>query len=399
MEKAVVIGGGIIGSCTALFLARAGVEDVTVVERDLTFPAASTTRSASAIRQQFNLGINVAMSHFGYDFFTNLASYLPEGQDADIDFVERGYLVLATQDSTDRLALAHQRQVENGAQVELLQCDELRARFPWLKLKDIGAATFGTGGEGWFNPTKALEAVRRAATAAGVNHVEGEVNSIEVEDRAVAGVGLSDGRTLECSVVVNASGPAAGDLAALVGERVPVEPRKRTVFLFKPRTPVGDLPNLVDPTVEGRGLYVRPYEDVFLAVTAPPPQRDPATNDLEPDDYLFDEIVRPALARRVHGFEEVEVVRAWAGHYEMNTFDQNAIIGQHSDVDGFYFACGLSGHGVMHAPAVGRAIAELVTEGAYRSLDLSMFSVERIARGEPLDDVQPSESREQRAGI
>ncbi len=395
----VVVGGGIIGSCSALFLARAGAGTVTVVERDLAFPAASTTRSASAIRQQFNLGINVAMSHFGYEFFTDLASYLPEGEDADIDFVERGYLVLAAHESTDRLALAHERQVENGAQVELLQRDELEKRFPWLKLDDIGAATFGTAGEGWFNPIKALDVVRRAAGAAGVSYVEGEVEAVTVDGGQVTGVSLSDGRSLECSVVINAAGPAAGTVAAMVGDPVPVEGRKRTVFLFRPKTEVEDLPNLVDPTVEGRGLYMRPYEDVFMAVTAPPPERDPATTDLEPDHYLFDEVIRPALARRVRGFEDVDLVRAWAGHYEMNTFDQNAIIGPHREVGGFYFACGLSGHGVMHAPAVGRAIAELVTEGAYRSLDLSMFSVERIARGEPLDDIQPSESRHQRAGI
>ncbi len=83
----------------------------------------------------------------------------------------------------------------------------------------------------------------------------------------------------------------------------------------------------------------------------------------------------------------------------MSTFDQNAIIGAHGEIDGFYFACGLSGHGVMHAPAVGRGIAELVVEGAYRSLDLSVFSVDRIRRGKPLDDIQPSEARRQRAGI
>jgi glycine/D-amino acid oxidase-like deaminating enzyme len=136
-----------------------------------------------------------------------------------------------------------------------------------------------------------------------------------------------------------------------------------------------------------------------MAVTAPPPERDAATPDLEPDTYLFDEVIRAALARRVSGFEDTELVRAWAGHYEMNTFDQNAIVGPHTDVEGFWFACGFSGHGFMHAPAAGRGIAELVTRGRYETIDLSPFSPARIARGERLDDVQPSEAREEAAGV
>ncbi len=394
-----VIGGGIIGSCTALFLARAGVERVTVVERDLSYRAASTTRSASAIRQQFHLGINVAMSHFGYDFFTSLDRYLPDIGAVEIGFVERGYLVLATHDAKPRLEAAHRRQVENGARVLLLERDQLRERFPWLKIDDLGAATFGTAGEGWFDPIRALDVVARGARALGVSYVEDEVTGISVEGRSVTEVQLASGTTIETRGVVNAAGPGASAVAEMVGQRIPVEARKRTVFLFRPRSAVLELPNVVDPTVAGRGLYLRPYEDVFMAVTAPPPERDPDTRELEPDLYLFEEIIRPALARRVHGFEDVELVRAWAGHYEMNTFDQNAILGPHPEVEGFYFACGLSGHGVMHAPAVGRGISELVTRGHYETLDLSLFSVERIAKGEPLDDIQPSEEREHAAGI
>lgn len=397
-RRIVVVGGGIVGTCSALFLARAGAGRVTVVERDPTYAAASTTRSAAAIRQQFHLGVNVEMSGFGYEFFTGLASYLPGGG-SDIGFVERGYLVLATHEALPRLAAAHQRQVAHGARVVLLDAAALRERFPWLTGDDIGGATFGQRGEGWFDPVRALGAVRGAALAAGAGYAEGEVAGVDVAEGAVSGVRLSSGERLECDVVVNAAGPAASAVAAMVGEPVPVEGRKRTVFLFRPRRRVEDLPNLVDPTVAGRGLYLRPYEDVYMAVTAPAPERDPATTDLQPDHYLFDDVIRGALARRIDGFGEVELVRSWAGHYEMNTFDQNAIVGPHPDVEGFLFACGLSGHGVMHAPAVGRGIAELVVAGRYETIDLSPFAVDRICRGAPLDDVQPSESRKERAGI
>lgn len=383
--EVVVVGGGIVGSCVAWFLTRAGRE-VVVVERDPTYERSSTARSAAAIRRQFHLGVNVAMSGFGYDFYSALG---------DVGFVERGYLVLATAEGVPRLEAAHRNQLENGASVDLLQGDALHERFPWLKGEDVAAATFGTAGEGWLDPVTALTKVREGS---GAEVVHDELTGIDGEGGRVARVVLRERGTIECEHVVDAAGAGAGAVAELAGITIPVEPRKRTVCVFNaPR--IDGFPNLVDPTVAGRGLYVRPYGDLYMAVTAPPPERDPATRDLEPDVYLFDEVIRDALARRVRGFENAELVRAWAGHYEMNTFDQNAIVGAHPDVDGLWLACGFSGHGFMHAPAAARGIAELITRGRYETIDLSGFSLSRIAEGRRLDDVQPSEARAEGAGI
>lgn len=387
-EHVLVVGGGIVGSCTALFLARAGAE-VSVVEKDASYDRSSTSRSAAAIRQQFHLGVNVALSQFGYDFYAGLGN---------VGFVPRGYLVLSAHQGTARLEAAHRNQRSNGAEVELLDSAALRARFPWLKGDDVTAATFGTAGEGWFDPIAALRRVRSDASDLGVRYVTGEVVGIDVDGGRVARVRLRDGDDVGCDHVVNAAGPAAGEVAGFVGTQVPVEPRKRTVCVFKAEHIEG-FPNLVDPTVAGRGLYVRPYDDLYIGVISPPPDRDPATFDLEPDTYLFDDFIRDALARRVRGFENAELVRAWAGHYEMNTYDQNAIVGPHPDVEGFWFVCGFSGHGVMHAPAAARGIAELIVDGGYETIDLTPFSLDRIREGRRLDDVQPSEARAEAAGI
>lgn len=383
--EVVVVGGGIVGSCVAWFLTRAGL-DVVVVERDPSYERSSTSRSAAAIRQQFHLGVNVAMSRFGHDFYSRLG---------DVGFVERGYLVLATAEGVPRLRSAHANQLANGASVDFLDADGLRERFPWLKGDDVAAATYGTAGEGWLDPSAALTKVRDGS---GAEHVEDEVIGIDVEGSRVTRVHLRGSGSVACRHVVDAAGGGAAAVAELAGATIPVEPRKRTVCVF--RAPAVDgFPNLVDPTVAGRGLYVRPYGDLYMAVTAPPPERDPATGDLEPDTYLFDEVIRDALARRVHGFEDAELVRAWAGHYEMNTFDQNAIVGPHPDVDGLWLACGFSGHGFMHAPAAARGITELITKGRFETIDLSDFSLSRIAAGRRLDDVQPSEARAEGAGI
>jgi FAD-dependent oxidoreductase domain-containing protein 1 len=397
--EVVVVGGGVVGCCTALFLALPGAGRVAVVERDPSYERASTTRSAAAVRQQFHLGVNVAMSRFGFDFYEGLDRHLPPGVPSDICLVRRGYLVLTTHDALPRLEAAHRAQVDNGASVELLDAEALRTRFPWLQGDDVAAATFGTDGEGWFDPVRALRAVRAGAEAAGVTFVHGEVAGIDVTGGRVSAVRLRDGRAVACGAVVNAAGANAAAVARLAGGDLPIESRKRTVFLFRPRERVEGMPNLVDPTVEGRGLYLRPYDDVYMAVTAPPPERDPHTGDVEPDWYLFDDVIRAAVARRIRGFDDVELVRAWAGHYEMNTFDQNAVIGEDLEVGRLYHVCGFSGHGVMHAPAAGRGIAELLTGGSYTTIDLSPFAPDRIRDGRRLDDVQPSEARVEEAGI
>merc|ERR1719161_3416592 len=186
----------------------------------------------------------------------------------------------------------------------------------------------------------------------------------------------------------------------MTGLKIPVESRKRTAFVFRPRgVPPAGFCNLVDPTFGGRGVYSRPYGDKFLGMISPHPADDLHTDSLEPDWDLFSQVVAPALGQRVHGFEDLELVDAWAGHYEMNTFDQNAIIGSHPTLTNFIFACGLSGHGVMHAPAIGRGISELLATGAYQTQDLSLFRFERIAANARLDDVQASEHRKTAAAV
>ncbi|MGO8950481.1 MAG: NAD(P)/FAD-dependent oxidoreductase [Ktedonobacterales bacterium] len=398
-----IVGGGIVGACVAYFLATAPQrpDSIIVLEPDPAYERSATTRSAAAIRQQFNLAVNVAMARFGYEFFTHADELLRvDGADAvDLAFAERGYVVLAGPKGVERLAAAHARQRAAGAEIAFLTVDELVRRLPWLKPEGVGAGCLGLRGEGWFDPRAALVALRRKAESLGVRYVAARVTGLPLAGDRVAAVELEDGTRVEAETVVDAAGGCAGAVARLAGIAAPVEARKRCAFVFRCASPPVGFTNLVDPTVAGRSLYARPYGDDFLAMTAPPPERDPASTDFEVDVALFEEVLRPALARRVRGFERVELVRAWAGHYDFNTFDQNAILGRYPAVANFVFACGFSGHGVMHAPAAARGIAELLSTGAYRTIDLTPFCFERIAAGEPLDEVQPSEHRSIPAGL
>jgi FAD-dependent oxidoreductase domain-containing protein 1 len=210
---------------------------------------------------------------------------------------------------------------------------------------------------------------------------------------------LDDASALQADHVVICAGAWSAAIARTAGIDLPIEARKRTAFVFRARQGPKEFTNLVDPTFRQRGVYARPYRGDYLAVTSPDPANDVASVDYEPDLALFDAVVKPALERRVFGFERMELVRAWAGHYEMNTFDQNAIIGPHPALTNLHFACGFSGHGVMHAPAVGRALAERLTFGTYQHADLNPFRFERLAEGLPLDDVQASEYRQTGAGV
>lgn len=404
-SEILIIGGGIIGSATAYFLALAGhAKRVVVLEPSPAYDRSSTGRSASAIRQQYNLAVNVAMSRFGYDFYRQANPHLSvNGESIDIGFVERPYLVLAAPGGTARLREAHARQIEAGADIAFLDPEALARRVPWLNLDGIGAACLGQGGEGWFEPLAALGALRRKTEALGVTYLQQRATGIDVQGSRVTGVRLAGGAYLEVNTVVNAAGPWAAEVARLAGVDVPVESRKRSVYVFRAQQPPADFACLIDPTFASRGVFARPYgkpdEGLFMAVTSPAPNDDPHTHDFQVDDVLFEEVIQPALARRVRGFERIERVHAWAGHYEMNTFDQNAVVGAHPDLSNFVFACGLSGHGVMHAPAVGLGVAELLTTGAYQTLDLTPFQYERLRQGVPLDDVQSSEHRQVQAGV
>lgn len=397
--KVLIIGGGIIGSSIAYFLARySNGSSVIVVDPGYAF--ASTPRSASAIRTQFHTGINVKMSCHGYDFYSRATEHLSvNGECVSIGFESCPYLILSGPSGKTRMEKAHQTQIDSGASVRYLLPDELEKRFNWLKIDGIGCATLGTGQEGWIEPRQALFALRRKAESLGVTYLPYRVQAIGTEGARVGFVHLGNGETIRAQTVVNAAGAKASEISRLAGIEIPIQSRKRTAFVFRSNNAPKGFLNFVDPTFASRGVYARPYRDDFLAVTSPSVEEDLDTDDLDADVRLFHNVIRPALARRVRGFESIELLDAWAGHYEMNTFDQNGIVGSHPFLANFVYACGFSGHGVMHAPSIGRGVAELLTTGCYQTLDLSPLCFERIFKNTPLDDVQASEYRKHPSGV
>ena len=380
----VIIGGAIVGASIAYFLREEGFSgSISLIERDPGFANASTTLSAASIRQQFSIAENIRLSRFTLNFFRELKQRF--GLDADIGFRENGYLILAGPDGLPILKANHAVQVSENADILLEDPQALQERFAWLSSEGVSAGAYGRTGEGWFDAHALLGLLRKALKQHAVDLISGEVVSIMREGDRLTGVTLADGSTFSADIVINAAGPNAGKVAALAGIDLPVEPRKRSVFVFEARDQFADMPLLVDPS----GVWVRPEGNVYITGGAENEHGEMAADpqDFEPDWALFEEVIWPTLAMRVPAFEAIRPGRAWAGHYEYNTLDQNAVIGPHPELANFYFANGFSGHGLQQAPAVGKALAELIVHGAYRTNDCAPFGYERVADGRPFREL------------
>jgi FAD-dependent oxidoreductase domain-containing protein 1 len=379
----VIVGGGAVGSAVAYFLARdpgfGGT--VAVIERDPSFRTASSALSASSIRQQFSTPINIALSRFGLEFMKQAGEWLAVvGETPDLGLREPGYLFLATAAGLPVLEANHRVQRAAGADVVALDPAALTGRFPWLNTDGLAAGSLGLSGEGWFDGYSLLQALRRKGRSLGVQAVTGEVVEIARAGNRVTGVTLADGRPIGCGTLVNAAGPHARGVAALAGIDLPVAPRKRCVFVFDARTTLPGCPLVIDPT----GVWFRPEGTQFICGLSPDGTDDPDTTDLTVDYRLFENCLWPVLAERVPAFAAIRQTGAWAGLYEYNGFDQNAILGPHPEVANLMFANGFSGHGLQQAPAAGRAIAERIVHGRYLTIDVTDLAFDRIAAGRPV---------------
>lgn len=380
----VVIGGGASGCSTACFLASDPGFDgrVLVVERDPTYRDAPSARATGGIRQQFSTPENVRIGLFGAHFVENAADYLAvEGEAPDLGWREGGYLLLATPETFPVMERNHAVQREEGADIALLSPEELGRKFPWLDTGGLAGGANGLRGEGWLDPYSLLQAFRRKARALGVDFVHDEALAVRRAGARVDAVRLRAGGEVGAGAVVNAAGAAgAREIAATVGVELPIESRKRFTFVFECRERVEPVPLTILP----EGLGFRPEGRTFLANLAPPLEADPPTRDTDIDYSDFEERVWPILAARVPAFEAIRLAGAYCCHYDLNTLDENAIVGAPPGLGNFYLLCGFSGHGLQQSPAMGRATSELIAYGEYRTLDLSRLGYERVLAGEPL---------------
>ena len=381
-QKVVIAGGGVIGSAIAYFLAShpSFAGEVTVLERDPTYAQASSALSASSIRQQFSQPVNIAVSQFGIEFLRNIHQHLAvDGDVPEIGLAERGYLYLATDAGAATLRENHETQRAMGVEVALLEPAQLRQRFPWLNVDDLALGSLGLSGEGWFDGYGLLMAFKQKVRSLGVQYVKAEATGFAHNAGRVTAVTLQGGAQLPCDWAVNAAGAWARPLLAGTGLDLPVYGRRRCVYAFASPAKTPDCPLVIDTS----GLWFRPEGDIWICGLPPAEGSDHNDAPLDVDHELFDQAWL-TLAHRVPGFEALRLQRAWAGYYEYNTHDQNALLGPHPALPNLLLANGFSGHGLQQSPAVGRGLAEWICDGRYTSLDLSPLAAQRLVRGEAL---------------
>jgi FAD-dependent oxidoreductase domain-containing protein 1 len=371
----VIVGGGVIGSASALFLARDHGATVTVLERDPTYRIASSALSASSIRQQFSTPVNIALSQASLE--------LMQPWIGELGFVEAGYLYLAAPAQADALRELNAVQRAAGADIRLLDAGAMHARWPWLNLDGIALGSWGARGEGWFDGPALHQALRREAKAHGACFVRANVAAFDSDGSRVHAAIDRDGTRHAGDAFVLAAGAWSAPLAAQLGVDLPIHAKKRDVFVLQAPCRLPDCPLIIDPS----GLWLRPERELFLS-GMPPRDGDPNDVPLEAIDHaLFDDLLWPALAQRIPAFEALRLRSAWAGYYEMNTFDHNGLVGALPGWRNAFACCAFSGHGMQHAPAVGRAIASRIATGRWGPIDLDVLSPERLRRGEPLVEV------------
>lgn len=373
------------------------------------YTTASTVLSVGGLRQQFSLPENIQMSLYGADFIRRGKTLLG---DVPLNFTPNGYLTLASVDGADTLKKNSILQNELGAKNKLLTASNLKQKFPWLRTEGIELGCIGLEKEGWFDPWALLMGFKKKATEYGAHFVNGEAVDFEFTiqenvvvsgqqskkyeslDRVVVKMPNGEMRSIKFALCVLASGADSqkvGQLAKIgMGEDVlsvpiPVERRKRYVYVFNCQSQ--NSTSISTPlTIDPNGTYFRRdgYSGNYLCGRSPDSLNEPSVKDLSVDDQFFETNVWPTLAKRVKDFESLKVTSSWAGFYDYNFFDQNGIIGPHPYYNNLYIAAGFSGHGIQQAPAVGRAISELIIDAKFRTIDLYRLGFDRIVVNRPI---------------
>ena len=377
--EVVIIGGGIVGSSIAYHLIAAGCKDVLVIERESAQGKGSTGKSMGGVRAQFSTPINIQMSLYSIPFYASFDVRLghPAG------YRPQGYLFCATNDEhLAYLRTNFEKQVAMGLKdVRLVNAGEIRKLFPQLRSDDIVGGSFCPT-DGFVDPYSAMIGFMSWASDHGAKlWKNATVSAIQCDSRGIASVETTKG-SVATRTVVNAAGPWAVEVARMVGIDLPVKPLRR---MLVPTEPFDGFPHSAPMIIDmSNGFHFRPEGLGFLLAWNDPEETPGYKTDFDPG---FIEKILTRAADRVPVFENLAVnpKRAWAGLYEM-TPDHHPVLGVVPEVPGFYLANGFSGHGVMHAPATGKILADLILTGKTGLVDARLLDLARFAEGRTIHE-------------
>jgi sarcosine oxidase subunit beta len=371
----VIIGGGIVGSSIAYHLTEAGCTSVLVLERETHQGKGSTGKSMGGVRAQFATTVNIQMSLYSIPFYASFEERLGE----PAGYRPQGYLFLATNEKHLAYLRSNQeRQKELGLkEVEMLSGDDIASSYRQLRCNDVLGGSFCST-DGFVDPYSAMVGFTMAATARGAKFWKAaEVTAIQQDQKGINAVETTRG-VVSTRVVVNAAGPWAAEVGSLAGIEIPITPTKR---MLVPTEPFADFPHTAPMIIDmSTGFHFRPESLGFLLAWNDPEEKHGFSTEFEPE---FIEKILSHAADRVPCFENVAVnpKKAWAGLYEV-TPDHHCILGPVPEVPGLFLANGFSGHGVMHAPATGKILADLTLRGNTDLIDAHTLRLGRFKAGE-----------------
>lgn len=370
--EVVIIGGGIVGSSIAYHLIAAGCRDVLIIERESALGKGSTGKSMGGVRAQFSTPASIQMSLYSIPFYAEFEERLG----FPCDYRPQGYLFCATNEKQMAyLRTNFGQQVKMGLKnVRLVEGQEIASMFPQLRSDDIVGGSFCST-DGFVDPYSAMNGFMMWSTDHGATlWKNASVTAISRDAKGIAFVETTRG-SVATRKVVNCAGAWAAEVAALAGIDLPVEPLRR---MLVPSEPFDQFPHTAPMIIDmSNGFHFRPEARGFLLAWNDPEETSGYKTDFDPG---FVEKILTRAADRVPCFADLPVnpKRAWAGLYEM-TPDHHPILGESADVPGLFFANGFSGHGVMHAPATGKILSDLILTGKTDLIDASLLSLSRFA--------------------
>ncbi|RMF88645.1 MAG: FAD-binding oxidoreductase, partial [Nitrospinota bacterium] len=377
--EAIVIGGGVIGTSIFYHLARQGMRDVVLLERDIP-GAGSSGKSAALVRQHYSNEVTIRLAQKSLEIF----QHFPDWVGGSAGFRQTGWLQIsppALQRATEEVvALQHAL----GVRSELLSPEAVQELFPALNTAEVAVGAYEPEG-GYADPHSVLSSfVNRARELGGKVYMGTPVRQVLVEKERVKGV-VTDKGTIEAPIVVGAVGPWAQEVGKMIGVEFPLQVLRSQVAIFQPKQPEENPPLVVvDPLHD---TYFRPETGNITLIggtegIAPEKRRiDDPNSYNEKADPEYVQGISEKLCRRLPSFENAGFVRGWAGPITV-TPDWHPILGPLPGLEGFYCAVGFSGHGFKLSPAIGLAMAELITQGKATTVDLTPFRFTRFAEGD-----------------
>lgn len=369
----VIVGGGIIGASVAYHLLERDPRlAVVLLEKELEVGTGSTSKATGGVRHQFSAEPNIRLTQLSYRYFTDAEAILGRS----VDFTAHGYLFV----TADPRTLAHSMasvalQQRLGVPSQVVTPEAMRSFLPQLNVEDLEGGTFCPA-DGSADPHGLLQGFLARARDRGLTLRLGEAMTAMLRDKdRVGGVATARERYW-APVVVNAAGPSADQVGALAGVEISSRPYRRQVLVTEPLPTFPEVFPLIVDLDTGWYMHRQGKSAVLMGGT----DKDSAPGmDATVDWDAFD-LVFGAAKKRVPPLAEAKVMRAYAGVRDL-TPDYHGILGEAPKLQGFYVACGFSGHGFMHAPAIGLLMAELILDGRATSMDIAPLSLDRFSAG------------------